>query len=360
MKQKSWLKCFSLPAVLIASTLPFQSAYAAKPSHLEHPHSAGTFMIEAMAMRMNMEGLRAGTSDVSNSNAQTIGGKYNNAMVPTEMTMDMFMLMPMYNFTKNTSVMLMFNYLDNNMGMTSVDWDGNGQPCASDMSTSGFGDTQVSLSQKFMDDLFAASIELNIPTGSTDETVDMKMLMGTPAMCHDHKGMVAPYGMQLGSGTYDVTPSLTYLGAYYELRYGAQISYKHRPGENDSGYSLGDEAKAKLWIRKPFSIATLSGTLDIKRWGDIEGSNPELDEMLNMMAPTISEVGGANPTKMKLSPTLYPENYGGTLAEITIGASIPVAMTAIGLDLTFPVYQNLNGLQMKRSWTTALSVSAMF
>jgi len=360
MKPNSWLKYFSLPAALFVSTLPIHTAHAAKPSHLEHPHSAGTFMIEAMAMRMNMEGLRAGTSDVSNASAQTIGGQYNNAMVPTEMTMDMFMLMPMYNFTKDTSVMLMFNYLDNNMSMTSVDWDGSGDPCASDMSTSGFGDTQVSLSQKFMDDLFAASIELNIPTGSTDETVDMKMLMGTPAMCHDHKGMVAPYGMQLGSGTYDITPSLTYLGAYYELRYGAQVSYKYRPGENDSGYTLGDEAKAKLWIRKPFPFATLSGTLDIKRWGDVEGSNPDLDEMLNMMAPTITHNGGADQTKMKLSPTLYPENYGGTQVDITIGASFPVAMTAIGLDLTMPIYQDLNGLQMKRGWTTSLSVSAMF
>ena len=337
-----------------------QQTNAAEPSHLEHPHSAGTFMVEAMYMRMNMDGLRAGTSDVSTSAATGIGGQYNHSMVPTEMTMDMFMLMPMYNFTKDTSVMLMFNYLDNNMGMTSIGQN-NGDPCGSDMSTSGIGDTQISLSHKFLDDEFAASLELNVPTGSVSERTTMKMLMGG-RMCHDHD-MVAPYAMQLGSGTYDVTPSITYLGAYYSWRYGAQLGYKLRTGENDSGYTLGDEAKAKLWIRKPVFGITLSGELDIKRWGSIDGKNKELDEMLNdanMIVTTPNPNAGGIPTTMKFAPTLYPENYGGTLAELNINAKIPVSMAYIIGELTFPLYQDLNGLQMKRSISYTLSLGAMF
>lgn len=329
MKPKSWLKQLSLPAVLLLGTLPLQTVNAAEPSHLEMPHSAGTFMVEVSAMRMNMSGLRADSDDVSTAEAIS---DFGYVMLPTDMTMDMLMVMPMYNITKDLSTMLMMGYISNSMDMTN----GAGT-CTSTMETSGISDTQASLSYKFMDDMFAASMELSIPTGSIDESTTMKM----GAMCMPMTMEHGPYQMQLGSGTYDVTPSLTYLGAYFSLRYGAQVSYKYRIDENDNGYTLGDEATAKLWIRKPISMVTLSGELDFKRWGDIEGVDPDVPAMM----PT---------------PTVRTSNSGGSIAEITIGAEVPVSMVSLGLDLTMPVYQDYNGLQMKRSMSAALSVSAMF
>ena len=343
MNQSTWLKHIFFPTVLLASTITFSTAFAAKPSHLEHPHSKGTFMFEAMAMRMSMNGLRAGTSDVSTRDAHSPLGKhpeFRYGMVPKDMTMDMYMLMPMYNITKDLSTMLMINYLSNSMDMVAA----SDSTCTSTMETSGLGDTQLSLSYKFLDDSFAASMELSMPTGSIDEKSKMKMFMGGQCVTHN---MFSPYAMQLGSGTYDVKPSLTYLGAYYTWRYGAQVSYKYRIGENDNGYTLGDKAMTKLWVRKPVSMVTLSGVIDIAKWGAIDGTDPSVPTKL-MDGVTLG------------SPTAFSSNYGGTQVDFTIGASMPVSVVAVGLDLTLPVYQDLNGLQMKRSWTLAAAVSAMF
>jgi len=338
MKYEQTLKQLIIPSILMTSLSAVSVAQAADPSHLEMAHNKGTFMIDVAAMRMNMDGLRSGTDDVNTADATNMMGSYKNMMVPTEMTMDMFMLMPMYNFSKDLSGMLMVNYIDNSMEMTN----GAGN-CTSTMETSGLGDTQASLSYKFMDDYFAASMEVSLPTGSIDEKTTMNMMMNGMCMEMD---MFSPYAMQLGSGTYDVTPSLTYLGAYFSLRYGAQVSYKYRIGENDNGYTLGNEAKTKLWVRKPVSMVTLSAELDFKRWGDIEGVDTKV--------PTTM------PSGMKGSPTAFTSNYGGTKADFTVGAEVPVAMAAVGLGVTFPIYQDLNGLQMKHNWSAALSVSAMY
>ncbi len=334
------LNTLAIAAILVSGS---QSSLAADPSHLEHPHSAGTFMFEAMFMRMNMKGLRAGTNDVSIADATSItDGGY--MLVPTKMTMDMLMLMPMYNFSKETSVMLMLNYLNNKMPMDGL--------CQSTMSTSGWADTQVSLSHKFTDEQFAVSMELNIPTGSINGKTKMQMLMGAECMTHT---MHAPYGMQLGSGTYDLAPSITYLGAYFDWRYGAQISYKYRIGENDNNYSLGDEANATMWLRKPAFGATFSGELNFIRRGTINGE----DEKMNTASVTRSGDGGL-PVSMLPSPTNFASNSGGTLAELSLSVSLPVSFAYFTGEVAIPLYQDLNGIQMKRRTGMSLSIGAMF
>ncbi|MDX1810578.1 MAG: hypothetical protein R3240_01405 [Gammaproteobacteria bacterium] len=342
---RSYTKLAGALALLSSVTLTAQTAMAAEPSHLEHPHGAGTFMIEASYMRMNMDGLRAGTTDVSKADATAMMGDYKHMMVPTTMTMDMFMLMPMYNFTKDFSVMLMLNYLNNDMKMEGM--------CNSSMSTSGLGDTQASFSYKFMDGQFAASMDVNVPTGSIDEKTKMKMMMMGSCM---EMEMQAPYAMQLGSGTYDFTPSLTYLGGYYSWKYGAQVSYKYRTGENDNNYTLGNEANAKMWVRKPFMGVTWAGELDVKRWGAIDGKDPKI----STASQNMTMMGGATTVAMLPSPTNFPANYGGTLANVDLSASIPVGMAYVLGKVSIPVYQDLNGLQMKHSTGWTVGVGAMF
>lgn len=317
----------AIKIIMPCIALVTSSAFAADPSHLEMPHSKGTFMVEYQYMHMNMEGLQSGTDTVSN--AAAFAG--TEMTIPTKMTMDMHMLMPMYNITRNTSVMLMASYISNSMDMQMK----NGHKM--DMETSGLGDTSLSLSHKFADDQLAASFDISVPTGSIDERVTMNM--GMPME------MAAPYAMQLSSGTYDVTPAITYLGANYDLRYGAQVSYKLRTGENDNGYTLGDEANFSTWIRKPVMNVTLDAELNIKKWGAIDGTDSNINtKIMGNKAPVTS----------------FPANYGGTMATVSVGANIPVAMVSVGVDINMPVYQDLNGLQMQRKMGASLSLSAMF
>lgn len=335
------------PTALVAITLS-SPVMALDPSHLEHPHGAGTLMVEFDYMRMQMDGLLEGKESVSN-----LVEKGTYLSEPTTMSMDMFMLMPMYNFTSNLSGMVMFNYLINSMDMrtradsTTID--------DMMMMTQGIGDTEIDLSYKFLDNRLAASFGLSLPTGSITEDMSMHMYMYHAQMGHNMNMLMsdtrASYMMQLGSGTYDVTPSLTYLGAYYTWLYGAQASYTYRIGENSEGYTLGDKAKALAWVRKPVPYAVLSAQLEFTRWGDIEGK----DKMIETMMP----LNSAN-NLVKASPDAFTYNYGGSLLDVAIGATFPVGPVNLGVKAGMPVYQKLNGVQMKTAYTFTTSVSAMF
>lgn len=83
-----------------------------------HTHPAGMWMVNYKYMHMDMRGLRDGTSDVSQSD---VGYKrntpYKYMMIPTDMTMDMHMLMLMYGVTDRWTVMAMTTYLSYKMGM---------------------------------------------------------------------------------------------------------------------------------------------------------------------------------------------------------------------------------------------------
>lgn len=320
-------------------------AMAADPSHLEHPHSAGTFMVQFDYMRMQMDGLREGKDSVSN-----LVEKGTYLSEPTTMSMDMFMLMPMYNFSKDLSVMAMFNYVVNTMDMET---NSVSHPMQT-MQTQGVGDTEIDLSYKFFDDSFAASFALSVPTGSITEDMSMYMVMYMPehGMTHDMRmDGRATYMMQLGSGTYDVTPSLTYLGAFYSWRYGAQVSYTYRIGENSEGYSLGDKAKALAWIRKPIPYAVLDAQVSFLRWGDIEGEDNAIETEM-----ALNSASNLVPT----SPDAFTTNYGGSSLDATVGATFPIGPVSIGVKAGMPLYQNLNGVQMKTSYTLSSSISAMF
>ena len=58
---------------------------------------------------------------------------------------------------------------------------------------------------------------------------------------------IVGYGMQLGSGTWDFHPAITYLGQTENYSYGAQLGGILRIGDNDQGYTLGNRVEATLW-----------------------------------------------------------------------------------------------------------------
>lgn len=329
---KSFYKKTILASAVALGTIA--TANAMEPSsHLEHPHSAGTVMLEYKFMRMYMNGLMKGTEEVSTEDAKASGYE----RIPESMTMDMNMLMPMYNISKELSLMAMMTYVSNTMDM-QMKMAGMNMYHDHEMSTSGLGDTELSISYKNANLGLAGTLAVSVPTGSTSETVTM-----------NSTEMPAPYAMQLGSGTYDITPILTYLGAYYETRYGAQLSYTYRLDKNDEGYTLGNQAKAMAWVRRPAGPVVVDAKVTYKRWGDVEGSQ----KGVMPGATTLSN------TEMT-SVTHIASNYGGTAVNANIGVTAPVGMTNIGLELGLPVYQDLNGIQMKQSWNTSLSLSVMF
>jgi hypothetical protein len=142
------------------------------------------------------------------------------------------------------------------------------------------------------------------------------------------------YGMQLGSGTWDFNPSVTYLASSAPWFFGAQASAVVRmESQNASGYALGNVFQATAWggygADNGFS-ATLRGAYT--QQGAIRGEY--------------------NGPFFKLSPLDYPGNYGGRFWDIGIGVSYTFTGTLVGNQLAAewlqPVHDDFNGYQLER------------
>lgn len=257
-------------------------------------------------------------------------------MSPTQMTMDMHMLMVMYGLSDELTLMGMVNYLDNEMDMVmhmTMAMNGMQMDMTGKMETSGIGDTVIGGMYK-IDNNFTASLGLSLPTGSIDENVDMNMSGTNPmtgmTMTSSNPGMRAPYPMQLGSGTYDLIPSITYSDSDGDkFGWGGQATYTARLSDNDNNYTLGNKLEITGWGKYVVNHNFLaSGRLAIIDWDKIDGQDPNI---MPMMAPTSD-----------------PNAQGGTRADLFVGINGYFGKGhMLGLELGIPIHQDLNGPQME-------------
>ena len=270
----------------------------------EHRHKKGDWMASYRYMSMEMEG-------VDDAPAYT--------MRPTSMDMEMHMLGMMYATSDRLTWMLMANHMDKNMEMAMQANGAAGSP----MHSEGWGDLTITgmyeLSNWGKETLFA-SLGLGIPTGSIDE----KSAMGTQL----------PYGMQLGSGTWDIRPGVTYLGQTDIYSWGAQISGLFRTGDNDQDYQLGSIVTGTVWAsRKMSDNLSISARITGRNTGSIDGADKDI------MDPT-------------MSTPMDPENYGGDALYGSLGFNY---LFDNGHRLAFeyqrPLDENHNGLQMDSDGT---------
>ncbi len=202
------------------------------------------------------------------------------------------------------------------------------------MRTSGFGDTEVRGIYKITDYL-VASLGLSIPTG------DIKQDFQTMGIT-----LRAPYDMQLGSGTFDLKPALTYsdLSSDALWNWGGQFSYIYHLGKNNSGYSLGDVTKATGWLQRAFGPASAWLRLAYTYTNAITGQDPAIVRTL-LVAP---------------SPDADANNYGGHRIDGFVGISMSKGPFSFGIEGGIPLYQNLHGLQLETDWFLTAGFQAMF
>ena len=263
----------------------------------DHMHEMGEWMVSYRYMSMEMEGLLSGSSNVtSNSLLGTMMMPGDYDMVPIDMSMDMHMFGTMYAISNKWTLMGMINYLDNAMTMQS-------RMMKMGSESSGLGDIKIAglydLAQWGSGRRMHFKLGLNLPTGSIDEKDSMSRILG--------------YGMQLGSGTYDFEPAITYLGQTENYSYGAQLGGILRIGENDQDYTLGNKFEATLWgARKITDSLSASAKFDYSSQSEIDGSDSRLDARNMMMASpgfqTASQ--GRDITTFGLGLNYYFQNGG--------------------------------------------------
>jgi len=226
----------------------------------DHMHRAGEFMLSYRFMRMDMAGNRIGTDEVSPEEiVTTVPNRFFGQpmqpptlrVVPTEMPMNMHMLGAMYAPSDWLTLMAMVNYIDKSMD--HITFQGGMETTRLGTFTTeseGFGDTTVTALIRLLDkpraygnDHVHINLGLSLPTGSITETDDILTPMGARPTVR------LPYAMQLGSGTFDVLPGITYTGRDGDFSWGAQYRATLRiEDENDEGYRRGHIHEATAWL----------------------------------------------------------------------------------------------------------------
>ncbi|GMG83215.1 transporter [Paralimibaculum aggregatum] len=318
----------------------------------DHMHEAGEFMISYRFMHMAMEGNRIGTDAVSPETiATTVPNRFFGApmqpptlrVVPTEMQMTMHMVGAMYAPTDWLTLTAMGSYVTKDMDhITFMGATGTTRLGTFSTATSGFGDVKLGgLVRLYEDGTHHVHVNagLSLPTGSITETDSVLAPTGmTPVLR-------LPYAMQLGSGTADLLPGLTYSGHAGGFGWGAQASGTLRLGENDEGYSLGHGAELTAWASySPRPWISVSGRVAGRHLGRIDGIDRHI------MAPV---------------QTADPDSYGGRTVSLLAGINLAgqsgyLRGHRLALEVGVPVYQDLNGPQMETDWTVTLGYQVAF
>ena len=297
--------------------------------HSQHSHGGGgMWMAEYKYEHMEMDCCLDTTNKVS---PQQVINDYGYMMSPTDMTMDMHMFMVMYHTTRYM-VMLMAHYMSNEMGMTQYD-SGTNTYLDSTMTSSGIADTILTVQAPWRYNL-GFTVGMSFPTGSIDES--------GPMGAGNSGDFRYPYGMQLGSGTYDVILGADYEDSKDKLAWGAKYEYTLRTGTNSNDYTLGDKSILDGWARWNFTNTfNAEANLTFMEIGKITGADPAL-----------------NPN---MSPAADADNYGGRRIDLGVAVKYETPnMTSIGAEFSMPVYQNLYGPQMEVEWIAGFKFGFMF
>ncbi|WP_126452665.1 transporter [Sulfuriflexus mobilis] len=285
----------------------------------DHTHKTGEVMFSYRYMQMTMDGNRDGSNRLSTAEVLA-----DYMVAPLEMDMDMHMFGAMYAPNDNLTLMAMLPYVKNSMKHITR--------MGREFTTKAEGIGDIKLSGLYQvhnhgGNKVHLNLGLSVPTGSIDERDD------TPAAANAK----LPYPMQLGSGTYDLMPGITYLGQNAELSWGAQALATIRLGENDNDYTLGDKLEVSGWLQRKWSDSfSTSVRLDAQRWGDIDGADPDLNPM--MVA------------------TADPDLRAGSRVDVLLGVNYYVRSGGlkghrIALEVGKPVYQKLDGPQLETDLT---------
>jgi Protein of unknown function (DUF3570) len=281
-------------------------------------------------------------------------------LTPSSMSMSMHMLDLMVAPTDWLTLMLMPQFVDMGMDMRLLD----GAPPPPNQhgshhvqnghETGGIGDVGMYALFKLFDN---GIHHLHMTAGFMAPTGDVNIQLRRN---HAIDGGFIDYGMQLGSGTWDFKPSVTYTGHINDFSWGAQVNGTVRmESRNKSGYALGDLFQTTAWGSYSLTnwltasvrgVYTLQGAVK----GQFVGANGQFYNPIN---PDGTQTQSSI---LKFGPQDYPNNYGGGYWDVGFGLSAVVpsgefAVNRLAIEWLQPVYTNVNGYQLDRDG--ALSVT---
>jgi hypothetical protein len=247
---------------------------------------------------------------------------------PDTMDMHMVMLELMWAPTRWLTLMAMPSYMVHEMDVRALAGAEPDPHGAHDHTTGGLGDVGVAALVRLLDGEthhLHAGLGVSLPVGSVDEEL-RRTHQENPGLTH--------YDMQLGSGTFDLLPSLTLAGSGSRLWWGAQVTGAVRMEHaNASGYALGDALAASAWggVRVlPWLSGSVRAIYTVQ--GRVRGAYDRLHD--------------------DAGPMDFPANTGGRFFDVGLGLGVDLggrfAGHQLGAEWLQPVAQDPNGYQLER------------
>ena len=296
----------------------------------DHRHEAGEVMLSLRYMTMPMTGSRIGTDRVSNESIVSPTGS-NFLATPVKMPMQMVMAGVMYAPVDRITLNAMVPYLSNSMHHITRTGG------AFTTESQGIGDISIGALvglAKWANQAAHLNLVVSLPTGSITEQDELPTSNGAEVQL--------PYPMQVGSGTVDLKPGITWLGQSQRWSWGAQTMGTFRAGDNSRGWRNGNRFDATGWVGVPASKnVSFSIRGVVSSWGDVKGSDS---------APSV------NPSVV---PTARTDLRGGTRFDAGIGANWYVYRPAglrFAAELLTPLYQDLHGPQLENDYTLVVGM----
>ncbi len=293
----------------------------------DHLHHEGEVMLSYRFMRMSMNGSRDGSERQS---ARSVLRGF--PVTPTDMDMEMHMFGAMWAPSDRVTLMGMLPLVRTDMKHKTR----TGRRFTT--RAKGLGDIRLTALVRLLErpgHRVHLNAGLSAPTGTISAKDD------TPG------GRVRlPYPMQLGSGTWDLLPGVTYSGHRGRWGWGSQLRGTLRTGRNRKGYRLGHGWGASAWLaRELVPWLSLSGRLDYRDIGNVSGDDDAL-----------------NP---RLVPTADPDRRAGRRLDLLLGLNLavptgPLAGHRLALEVGRPLTQHLDGPQLETDWVAQIGWQLAF
>lgn len=297
---------------------------------ISHVHLKNEWMISYKFMNMYMHDLLSDTRSISKDDVFMF-----YLMAPERMRMQMHMLMGMYGITDRFTVMGMVPYMANSMDMSMFTANHiHGSTTMTSpihtVKTNGLSDVKLHLLYAIIQRntcQLLASLGTSIPTGSIQEKGSH-----TNAIYPDTR---YPYNMQLGSGSLELLPGVTYIYQKNLLTLSSSVSGIYRTNYNHVGYKLSPELNITSWIAYQWS-SFISSSLRAEGnfSGPIEGYDPQ--------------------QYTYLEPSTDPYSYGSTRLIAYAGSSFHLkgvfSKHQLRVEYGMPFYQSVGGIQLKQKY----------
>jgi len=296
----------------------------------DHMHAAGEWMVSYRYMKMHMDGNRDGTSGESQADVLE-----DFMVAPDEMDMEMHMLGFMYAPRDYLTLMVMVPFVKNTMDHTTR------MGAEFETESTGLADISATALIKLWrneDHDVHLNAGLSFPTGTISTRDD------TPA----EDNAVIPYPMQLGSGTLDLLPGITYNGRHEDFSWGGQARGTVRLGKNKQNYRKGNDYLLTGWGAYQLADSVSAGLrMQYKQWFNYKSSDDRITGPMIMV------------------PTADPDRRAGKRLELGPSVNLLVPHSAfegvrLGFEMLFPLVRDLDGPQLETDWTLTVGLQYAF